>query len=130
MSISKTFAALVVFAMALFGVTIAESNTANAGTGAVFVNRADVRHWVADGERGLWIQTGSLKWFYARFTSLCHGLNSTSSLVFATRASDHIDLTSSIVVPGRGRCALQILAPSGGPPKNRNADVMPEPQVQ
>ena len=123
-------AAIAVLATAALTATVAESNPAVASAAAGSVNRAELRHWVADGERGLWIQAGNLKWFYVRFTGACPGLNSTNSLVFDTRAAGNIDRTSSVVVPGRGRCIVQTLAPSGGPPKNRYADVELQPQAQ
>jgi hypothetical protein len=94
------------------------------------VHRADMRNWLADGERGLWIQGGNSEWFYARFTAACHGLNSTNSLVFDTGSSGNIDRTTSVVLPEGGRCEMQTFGPSAGPPKNRNADVVPAPQTQ
>ena len=95
-----------------------------------FVSHAQLRNWLADGVRGLWIQGGNSEWFYARFSAACHGLNSTNSIVFYTGASGNIDRTTSVVLPGGGRCEMQTFAPSAGPPKNRNADVVPEPQTQ
>jgi hypothetical protein len=84
-----------------------------------------MRGWLADGERGLWIQMGSLKWFYARLTGRFPGLDSPNSLAFDTRASGH--RTISVVVPGRGRCIVQSFAPSTGPAKDRNAKVVLQP---
>ena len=97
---------------------------------APFVHRTDMRYWLADGERGLWIQGGNSEWFYARFSAACPGLNSINSLVFDTGSSSNIDRTTLIVLPEGGRCKMQTFAPSAGPPKNRNADVVPEPQTQ
>jgi hypothetical protein len=87
-------------------------------------------NWLADGERGLWIQANNLKWFYARFAQICHGLNSTNSLAFHTLASDNIDRTSFLVLPGGARCFLQSLSPSAGSPKKRSEDALPAPQTQ
>jgi hypothetical protein len=94
------------------------------------VHRADMRNWLADGERGMWIQGGNAAWFYARFSVPCHGLNSTNSLSFDTGSSGDIDRTTSVVLPQGGRCEMQSFAPSAGPPENRNADVVPAPQTQ
>jgi hypothetical protein len=94
------------------------------------VHRADMRNWLADGERGLWIQGGNSEWFYARFSAACRGLNSTNSLVFDTGSSGDIDRTTAVVLPEGGRCQMQTFAPSAGPPTNRNADVVPAPQTQ
>jgi hypothetical protein len=110
-------------------VTIAEPNPAAARATAAFVNRAEVINWLADGERGFWIRARNLKWFYARFTGVCQGVNSTNSLVFNTHASGNIDRTSSVTVPAGGRCRLRSLVPSGGPPEKRNADVVLQPAI-
>src|SRR5215469_17005756 len=95
-----------------------------------FLSRAQLRNWLADGERGLWIQTIDLKWFYARFTHACHGLSATNSLSFDTRGSDTISSTSAVVVPGSGRCTVLSFLPSQGPPQSRNAGVVTQPQAQ
>jgi hypothetical protein len=110
--------------------TLAEANPAVANGPAAFVNRADMRNWLADGEHGLWIQAGNLRWYYARFAGICHGVNSTNSLAFDTRASDNIDQKSAVTVPGGTRCRIQWFALSGGPPKKRYADVLLQPQSQ
>ena len=94
------------------------------------VHRADMRNWLADGERGLWIQGGNSEWFYARFSAACRGLNSTNSLVFDTGPSGAIGRTTTVVLPEGGRCEMQTFAPSAGPPKDRNADVVLAPQTQ
>ena len=85
---------------------------------------------LADGERGLWIQAGNLSWFYARLDGICPGVDAANSLVFDTRASGNIDRSSAIVVPGGGRCSVQSLSRSAGPPRNRYADIVPQPQSQ
>jgi hypothetical protein len=95
-----------------------------------FLNHAQLRHWLADGERGLWIQAIDLRWFYARFAHACHGLSATNSLAFDTRGSDTIDSSSAVVVPGGGRCTVQSFLPSQGPPQSRNAGVVMQPQAQ
>ena len=121
---------IAVFATAASIVTLAEANPAVASAPAAFVNRADMRDWLAYGEHGLWIQAGNFRWYYARFAGICHGVNSTNSLAFDTRASDNIDQKSSVIVPGGERCRVQWFAPSGGPPKKHYADVLLQPQSQ
>jgi hypothetical protein len=95
--------------------------------GATFVDHGAMRNWRADGERGLWIQAGNLRWFYAHFAGMCHGLSSTNSLAFETHASGRIDRTSVLVLPEGARCPVQSLTPSGDPPQAR---VEPAPQSQ
>jgi hypothetical protein len=122
--------AIAVLATVPLTVTVADSDSPAARAAAAFFNRTDMRNWLADGERGLWIQMGSLKWFYARLTGRCPGLDSTNSLAFDTRASGNLHRTTSVVVPGRGRCIVQSFAPSSGPAKDRNAKVVLQPQAQ
>lgn len=123
------FSAIVVLASTPMGATVAAGPTTATATTAV-VNRTETINWLADGEFGLWIQTLSLRWFYARFTGACHGVNLTNSIIFDTDGSGNIDRTSSVIVPGTGRCRLQSLEPSGGPPNSRYDDVVPRPQDQ
>ena len=107
-----------------------ESVADPAPTAAVSVNRADIRNWLADRERGLWIQAANSRWFYARFADVCTGLQSTNSLLLDTGASGRIDRTSSVIPSGHRRCRVQSLVPSSGPPKNRNAGLPLQPQTQ
>jgi hypothetical protein len=110
--------------------TVAQSDLDNVNSTATVLNRARLRDWLADGERGLWVQAVDLRWFYARFVHACHGLGTTNSLLFDTRGSDKIDSHSAVLVPGTARCTLVSFLPSHGPPKNRNAGVEPQPQAQ
>ena len=115
---------------ALLTAALVEPVPALARDSTVLIKRAEMTDWLADHERGLWIQVGELKWFYARFADICPGLSSTNSLVFETPASGQIGRTSRIVVPGAGRCMIRTVAPSSGPPENRNASVVIHPQTQ
>ena len=124
---SAAFAALLLAGLTM---NLRESGADPAPTAAASVSRADMLNWLADGQKGLWIQAGNFKWFYARFANICPGLQSTNSLVFETGASNRIDRTSSISVSGHRRCQMQTLVPSNGPPKNRNAGVLLQPQTQ
>jgi hypothetical protein len=126
----STSAAIAALATADLPMHVAESDPAPAVTAAAFVNHADLINWLADGERGLWIQANNLRWFYASFTGVCHGLNSTNSLVFDTRASSKIDRTSSVIVSGHRPCRVQTFVSSSGPPKNGDTKVVPQPQAQ
>ncbi len=133
MSLSRAWrisAATVLLAASPMTATFAGSYSEDADSGVPLVNHAQMRAWLADGERGLWIQAGNLRWFYARFAHACHGLSATNSLVFDTHGSDNIDSRSAVLVPGSGRCTVQSLVTSEGPPENRNADVEPQPQAQ
>jgi hypothetical protein len=119
-----------VFTAAASIVTLAEAIPAVASGSAAFVHHADMRDWLADGEQGVWIEAGNGRWFYARFAGVCHGVNSTNAVAFDTPATDNIDQRSAVIVPGGMRCRFQSFAPSDGPPKNRNADLLLQPQSQ
>lgn len=101
---------LAVVVLAGLTMNLRESDAGPAASGATSVSRGDMLNWLADGQKGLWIQAGNSKWFYARFLNICPGLQSTNSLVFET--------------------GVQTLVPSNGPPKNRNAGVLLQPQTQ
>jgi hypothetical protein len=124
---SAAFAVLFVAGLTM---NVRESAADPAPTAARSVSHAGMLNWLADGQAGLWIQAGNSKWFYARLASLCPGLQSTNSLVFETGASNRIDRTSSIFVSGQGRCKVQTLIASDGPPKNRYAGLLLQPQTQ
>jgi hypothetical protein len=121
---------LTVLASVPMSATVAEARPVTAPAGTAAVNRTEMINWLADGELGLWIQTLSLKWFYLRFTGSCHGVNQTNSITFDTNGSGNIDRTSSVIVPGTGRCRLHSVAPSGGPPEGRYDNVVLRPQDQ
>jgi hypothetical protein len=55
----RTSAAVAVLAMAPLAATVADSNP-TLSTAAAFVKRVAMRHWLANGERGLWIQAANL----------------------------------------------------------------------
>ena len=126
----RASAAFAVLVLAGLTMNLRESAADTAPTASPSVSHADMLNWLADGQTGLWIQAGNSKWFYARFANICPGLQSTNSLVFETGASNRIDRTSSIFVSGQRRCKVQTLIASDGPPKNRNAGVLMQPQTQ
>jgi hypothetical protein len=109
---------------------VADPYLIDRGAGTFAIGHSQLRNWLADGERGIWMQAGDLRWFYARFAHACHGLSATNSLAFDTRGADTIDSNSAVLVPDGGRCAMRSFAPSEGPPPHRNAEVVLQPQAQ
>jgi hypothetical protein len=128
----KRSRAIAIAALAMAPLTMAAADPVSGApsAGVRFLDRAEMRDWLADGERGIWIQMRTLRWFYARLTGRCPGLDSTNSLAFDTRASDRLDRMTSVLVPGHGSCRVQTFAPSVGPAKDRNAKVVLQPQAQ
>jgi len=121
--------AAVVLATALSSAIVAQAN-GTVDEAAPSLNRSEMLMWLADGERGLWIEGRNLQWVYARFSGICHGVSATNSLVFETGESGNIGRHSSILVPGNLRCTVQTLTRSEGPPRDRNVAVEPQPQTQ
>jgi Family of unknown function (DUF6491) len=113
--------ALAVIAIAPVRIVLADSNPTHLEASIPFANRGGIRDWSADGDRGLWVQAASRKWYYARFMGRCTGLAFATALGFDTRSLSSFDRWSSVVVPGYSRCALSSLTPSDGPPRKRRA---------
>ncbi len=130
-SLWGTSAAVALLAIADLRTSAADEATPQPASAAgAYVNHADLIGWLSDGERGLWVQGSDLRWFYAGLAGACRGLDSTNSIVFGTGASNRIDRTSSVIVPGGQRCRIRSFLPSNGPPKDRNQRVAQQPQTQ
>jgi hypothetical protein len=130
MSFSRTWRnAILTITLALspLGTSVAGIYEDGFDSTATFLSHSRLHDWLTDGERGLWVQADDLRWFYARFAHPCHGLSATNSVQFDTRGAGHIDSGSVVTVPESGRCTVLNLVPSRGPPKDRNADVVPVP---
>jgi hypothetical protein len=125
-----TAIAFAVLAIAHLVSACADPTSTASGTRVPFLDRTEMRDWLADGERGLWIQMRNLKWFYARLTAHCPGLDSTNSLAFGTGASGRLDRMTSVLVPEHGSCRVSRFLPSPGPAKDRNVKVVLQPQSQ
>ena len=133
MSVPRTWRTLVVtitLALSPLGTSVAGTYGEGFDGTAAFLSHSQLHDWLADGEQGVWVQSDDLRWFYARFAHPCHGLGATNSVHFETRGSGHIESGSAVTLPGSGRCTMSNFVPSRGPPKDRNADVVPEPQTQ
>lgn len=82
-----------------------------------FVNQGGIRNWSADRDKGLWVQDARGRWYYAKmFGGTCPGLNFATTLGFDTRTMGSFDRYSAILVPREGRCQIESLMPSDGPP--------------
>jgi len=110
-------AAAVTVSSAPFYAATAATSPAPAEQSIPFVNHGGIYNWEADKDRGVWVQDSHRRWFYARVMGPCPGLNFTERLGFDTRPMGSLDRFSSLIVPGWGRCQLQSLLPSEGPPK-------------
>jgi hypothetical protein len=107
---------------ALAGASAAEQNAASPPQASIhFVQHGSIRNWEADRDRGLWIQDTRRRWYYAKFIGPCLGLGFARTIAFDTRPSGIFDRFSSIIVPHYGRCAVQSVVASEGPPRKQKA---------
>ena len=109
--------ALAIILTAPVRIVLADSNPAHVEASIPFASRGGIRDWSADGDRGLWMQAVSRKWYYAQFMGRCTGLAFATALGFDTRNLSVFDRWSAVVVPGYSRCTLTSLTPSEGPPR-------------
>jgi hypothetical protein len=107
--------------MATVSVCTAASSAPTTEASIAFANHGGIRNWEADREQGLWVQDSRRNWYYAKLMGPCMGLNFAMGLRFDTRPMGTFDRFSSIVVPREGRCMIQSLVPSEGPPKKQKA---------
>lgn len=84
-----------------------------------FVSHGSIRNWQADRTRGVWVQDARRNWYYAKLLGPCIGLDFATRLGFDTRPMGTFDRFSTVVVPGEGRCTVQSLTQSDGPPPRR-----------
>ena len=107
----------------------AESNALTRDASIPFANRGGIRDWQADHDRGLWVQDVHSNWYYAKFLGTCTGLSFAQAIAFDTKPIGTFDRFSAIIVPREGRCAVQSLLKSGGPPRKhpkKNSTPAPE----
>jgi Family of unknown function (DUF6491) len=95
-----------------------------------FVQHGGIRDWATDGDRGVWIQDVHRNWYYARLMSPCFGLSFATRLGFDTRPMGDFDRFSSVIVPREGRCQVQSLVPSDGPPRKQKSSVEAQSPVK
>lgn len=76
----------------------------------------EIHDWKADGDQGVYIQSITGKWYYARTASRCGRLRTAITLGFETRGTDALDKFGAINAEG-WRCPLVSVTRSAGPPK-------------
>jgi hypothetical protein len=127
----KTFRALraslafALLATVPLSAAFAVSNSVERDASIPFANHGGIRDWQADGDHGLWVQSVNRKWYYATFMGACYGLDFATSLGFDTRPMGAFDRWSTVLVPGRRRCAVRSFTPSDGPPSRHKAIAAP-----
>ena len=88
-------------------------------TSIPFAQHGGIRDWKADRDRGLWIQDTRRHWHYAQFMGRCSGISFATTIAFDTHPIGTFDRFSSVYVPYGGRCSLQSVTASEGPPRKK-----------
>jgi uncharacterized protein DUF6491 len=130
MNIRNLFVCIGFAAATAAGVGVAEAASAPVRDASIpFANHGGIRDWTADRDQGLWVQDSRRNWYYAKLLGPCIGLDFAWSIGFDTRPMGTFDRFSSIVVPRQGRCMIQSLAPSEGPPVKHKSDKATAPEA-
>ena len=82
-------------------------------------NHGGILNWRADGNKGLYVQGPRRQWYYAKFIGSCPGVNFANTLAFNTAPMGSFDRWSTVIVPREGRCNLQSVVASDGPPSKQ-----------
>jgi hypothetical protein len=131
MNIRNLFVCIGFAAMTVAGVGVANAASTPIPDASIpFANHGGIRDWAADRDQGLWVQDTRRNWYYAKLLGPCFGLDFAWSIGFDTRPMGTFDRFSSIVVPRQGRCMIQSLSPSEGPPVKHKAEkAAPAPEA-
>lgn len=81
-----------------------------------FVRHHGLRDWLADGEKGIWVQDVSGQWYYGKFVYPCFGLQYAVRLRYSTSPSGAFDKWSEVQARDTSRCSLVSLTRTSPPP--------------
>ncbi len=114
----KRFLLSSLFALPLFALPLlaAEKEPPGKESRINFTDMGGIQNWVADGEKGIYVESRNRQWYYATFMSPCQGLNFTNDVGFVSKPSGTLDKFSSVVVDHR-ECQFTSLVTSDPPPK-------------
>lgn len=90
-----------------------------------FVSHGGIRDWQADGNRGLFVQDRSKRWYYVRLATPAFDLQFASTIGIIGGPTDTFDRWSSILVSGQ-RYMVQSVTDTGvrgnKPPRSAEPD--------
>ena len=86
-----------------------------AETSMPFANQGGVRDWQADGDRKIYVQDASGKWYLATLSVAAPDLPFATKIGFETKGTDTLDRFGVLIVQG-ARYPLSSLVQSGPPP--------------
>jgi hypothetical protein len=104
------------------GPAFAAETAAQPPASIAFANHGGIWNWQADKDQGLWVQSNSRQWYYAKFMGPCIGLDFANAVGFDTRPMGTFDRFSAVVVPNWGKCQVRSFELSDGPPARQKAN--------
>ncbi|CUS44382.1 MAG: DUF6491 family protein [Pseudomonadota bacterium] len=116
---------LLVLPLAAFCAVAATAQTPPAAAGPAtpgkpatipFVRLGGIYDFQADGDRAVYLQDNSRKWYHATILGPCIGLTFANRIGVKTRGTDSLDRFGSLLVDGQ-ECQIDQLVTSGPPPK-------------
>ena len=96
-----------------------EARALGVETSIVFPSNSSIRNWVADRDRGVWIQDRSRNWYYGTFFGVCLEVDFAHVIGVDTRGTSRLDRFSTIIVRGE-RCPLSSFVTSSAPPSKKD----------
>jgi hypothetical protein len=113
----RRFLLVPLFALTASG-AMAQTSAPDAGKEASipFVRLGQIYDFEADGDRGVYLQDRSRKWYYASIMGPCMNLPFVTRIGVKTRGLDSLDHFGSILVDGQD-CKIDRLVTSGPPLK-------------
>jgi hypothetical protein len=79
--------------------------------------RRNIFNWVADGEKGIWVQAIGRQWYYGTFLSPCYGLPFREGVAFRFGPSGELDKWGAVIVRRSPVCVFRSFTASDGPPQ-------------
>jgi hypothetical protein len=75
--------------------------------------------WQADGEKGIWVQSNSRKWYYGEFMAPCWGVQFREGVRFKFGPAGELDRWGAIIIPDVPECLFKSFTLSPGPPPKK-----------
>ena len=96
---------------------LAGNSTSAPQEGSIPFARRNIFDWVADGDKGIWVQAIGRQWYYGTFLSPCLELQFRNGVGFRFGPSGELDKWGAVVVPHYPECRFTSFTVSNGPPR-------------
>jgi len=89
--------------------------------------RRNIFNWVADGQKGIWVQAIGRQWYYGKFLAPCYDLPFREGVAFRFGPSGELDKWGAVIVRNSPECMFTSFTTSDGPPKPKKKTKPPAP---